>query len=135
MPTLLSAEQFANALRQFAGIPPDSVEEGVRLYKGAARGAERSLRSLPSLGFFSSQEERVAAFIAVCKQLDRQVEEEDITPDEAHMALFLMMASDKTFYKAMRSFTNYAYRFRNDVFAHTDSETADRYFKGMADSW
>ena len=103
MADLLSRSLFVSYLHQFRGIPAESINEAFHHYDGAARGAAVALRSLPSFGFFSSQEQRAGGFVAVCKQLDQQIEDGKVTPDEAYVAVLLMMGTDKSFYKAFKA--------------------------------
>jgi hypothetical protein len=129
MSTLLSPEEFAQALRNMRGMPESAPAESVRYYDGAARAARSALSHMPSLGFFSSGSDRIAAFLSICKHLDTLVQRKDISQDEAILSLLLMMVSDKGFLKAFTAFTNSVPQFRSDL--TTNSETADIYWRSL----
>jgi hypothetical protein len=46
----------------------------------------------------------MAAFIAACRRLDTLVTEQQVTQDEAQIAILLMTVSDKRFFKAIQAF-------------------------------
>ncbi len=133
MSTLLSPQEFRHALRNMPGMPENAVAECVECYDGTARAAQRVLPQMPNLGLFSSQRDRIAAFLSVCKHLDTLVEQKEVSQNEALSSLTLMMLSDKNFHKAFKAFTNWAPQFRSDL--TTDSETADMYWRACRGSY
>jgi len=131
MSTILSPQQFSQALQNMRGMPQEAVAECLRHYDGAARGARSALPRLPSLGLFSSERDRIAGFLSVCKHLDTLVEQNEISKEEAQVSLYLMTVSDKSCWRAVKAFMNWAApRFRDDL--TTNSETADTYLSNYA---
>jgi hypothetical protein len=134
MGAILSREEFSNTLRGQRGMTPENVAESLRLYDGAARASSSALPDMPNLGFFSSQTERIGAFISSCKHLDKLVEQGKISTEEAIIAISLMAFSDKNFFKAARAFLRWGVpRYRDDL--TTDSEIADYYLRNTAVSY
>lgn len=122
MTIILSQYQFSQALQQMCGCKQEAVKELLPFYDEAARAAKLALPRLPKLGFFSSQDEKVTAFISTCVFLDKQLEKGEITPDGTQVALLLMMVSDKGFHKATKAFAHHAYQFRNtDMTSNSDT--------------
>jgi hypothetical protein len=128
MGAILSQKQFSETLSEQRGMTAEIVAECLRLYDGAASAAHSVLPNMPGLGFFSTKQERVAAFISACKQLDRLVEDGRVSRDEALNAIGLMTLSDGNFLKATKAFTSWAVpRYREDL--TTNSETADYWLR------
>ena len=124
---VLSQHDFVRALQQMCGTTVEAAEELLPFYSEAAQAASLALPHLPKLGFFSSQDERVSAFISACLLLDEQVEKGKISPDGTQVALMLLMVSEKDFHKATKAFANYAHQFRNRAMT-SDSDTVMRWF-------
>ena len=128
MGEILSLQQFQDAARGHRGIPAEYVAE---IYDRAARASRTVLTGLPSLGVFSSQQDRIAAFLEACRHLDRLVEEGQLSEGEPQCAIFLIILSDKRFFRAAQAFTAWAVpRYRDDL--TTDSETADLFMRSNA---
>jgi hypothetical protein len=109
-------------------MTPAILDDALIVFEGAARASKSALPLVPKLGFFSSQKEKIEAFLTVCHHLDKLVANGSITQPEAQMAIQVMMVSSKDFDKAMREFTNWAVpKWRPFNEYTTNSITADRY--------
>ena len=100
--TLVARETFLAALRDPGGLPQTEIDRIDGLWPGAYAAAEQALAAMPGIGILSPRR-RAAAFVALCAELDRAAEDQDLAQEQCQLALAILRMSEARIRKAEAS--------------------------------
>jgi hypothetical protein len=100
---MVSKERFLGILSSSGQMSAADLTDLDAAWDEAFNGAVALQRSMPGIGFMSVQK-RLAAFFAVCRQLDQIVDSGQLTQDEGQLSLQILRLSNRAFNKAMTMF-------------------------------
>jgi hypothetical protein len=126
---MITIEKFKVILRKSRSLDSEGEQEINQLWDSAYSAACLVEAKMPGIGFFSATK-RMNCFIAVCRELDAQIDRFEITLEDSQLALLILRTSNPTFNKAMAMFD-----YRGSRFHAKDRlelpESAHEYLKGL----
>ena len=100
---MITIEKFKAILRKTGSLDSEGEEEINQCWDSAFQAAYSTNAKMPGIGFFSVAK-RMNCFLAVCRELDAQIERGEITLGESQLALLILRTSNSAFSKAMAMF-------------------------------
>ena len=126
---MITLEKFKTILQKSGSLDSEGEQDLNQYWDFAYNAACLAKSKMPGIGFCSVAK-RMNCFIAVCRELDAQIDRGEINLEASQLALLILRTSNRAFNKAMTMFEIRGLRFRAKDRLELP-ESAHEYLKGL----
>jgi len=108
---MITLDKFKAILQKSRSLDSEGEQHLAQYWDSAYNAACLAKTKMPGIGFCSVAK-RMNCFIAICRELDAQINRGEINLEASQLALLILRTSNTAFNKAMTMFEERGLRFR-----------------------